>query len=281
MTMKKRWGLFGGVTVLLFMLLYLFLIWPVQKKFNLSHHEAAKKTAAFRNFLTRSEGPPTETKIGLVENQIKILEEKYADIENALIHEVEEKSPITPVKFGKILYETKKDLLRDAERAGLGIPPDLGFKETIPAEEEVQDMVKELEAVTFIIKQGIAFRFGDITEIKYPGIEVKKPWEKVGIELQVNGKFEDIAGFLYSLSQREKIYIIKSLEITKAIEKIIPPRVSKLKARAASVMRQPKLFIETEEEDSVKEKSENKIKENLISAIVRVECYNYIVTDEN
>lgn len=260
MTVKKRLYFLGILTLLFFLLLYLFLIRPEQKKFKASHLEVVKKTKVLRRFFTRPEGLPTKKEIGLIDNEIKVLEEKYIDIKKAFIHKAPEKVNVSPIKFGKILYETKKELLQEAKKAGLEIPSALGFKETIPTEEEVENMVKELRAITFVIREAIAFGFGDIKRISYPGVKVEDPWEKVGIELEVNGKFESIVGFLYSLGQREKVYIIKSLKITKGGEKI----------------------TEEQGKASDKEKPVDKVvKEDRVSAVVRLESYNYIAAHGN
>jgi len=271
MIAKKRWYVLGTVMLLFLLLLYLFLIRPAQKEFNLSHSELVNKTKALRRFFTRPEGLPTKEEVGFIDDEIKILEKKYIDIKKALIHEAMEEVNITPVKFAKILYETKKKLLREAEKAGLEIPPGLGFKETIPTEEEVADMVKELRVVTFVIREGIAFGFGDIKKISYPGVKVEDPWEKVGIELEVNGELGSIVGFLYNLAQREKIYIIKSMEITKGVEKIMPvaPRP---RLKAAALRR--RAFVEKEPVDKV-------VTEDRVSAMVCLEAYNYIAAHGN
>ncbi len=260
MTVKKRFYVLGTVTLLFFLLLYLFLIRPEQKKFKASHLEVVKKTKVLRRFFTRPEGLPTEKEIGLIGNEIKVLEEKYIDIKKAFIHKAAEKVNVSPIKFGKILYETKKELLREAKKAGIEIPSALGFKETIPTEEEVENMVKELRAITFVIREAVAFGFGDIKRISYPGVKVEDPWEKVGIELEVNGKFESIVGFLYSLGQGEKVYIIKSLKITRGGENI----------------------TEEQEKPLDKEKPVDKVvKEGRVSAVVRLESYNYIAAHGN
>ncbi len=218
MTAKKRW-FFGGSLILVFFLgLYLFLIWPSQKRFNLIRLESANKVISLRSFFTRPEGPPANKERPLLNNEIKILEEKYRAIEKAFCPEREEMVMANPVEFGNILYRTKKELLEAAGKAGLKIPSDLGFKETIPSAEEVKIMAKELEVITFLIKEDIILRGGDIEGIKYLGLGMDGPWEKVSMELSLRGEFGRLIEFIYRLSQGDKIYILKSLEIKKTKE---------------------------------------------------------------
>lgn len=226
MRSKKQLCGIVGIALLLFLLLYLFLIWPAQKRYNVSHAEVLRKSTTLRTFLARPNGPPAKEEIEVLNKEIKVLKERYREIEKAFISERKEKIDITPVEFGKILHETKKNLLKEAEYAGLAIPPDLGFKETIPTAEEVVIMARELEAITFIVRKAIASRLGDIRDIKYRGVEIGPPWEKVEVELEIYGSFKDIVNFFYKLNQNGKIYIIKSLDIKSAAEKLSEDSVS-------------------------------------------------------
>lgn len=267
MSGKKRWLLIGAVPLLSFVLLYLFLIWPAQKRYKTAYNEVVNKTDVLRGFLSRPQGPPTKNEIELLKSEIKILKESYTDIEKAFISEPKEKLDITPVEFGKILYERKRSLIQEAEDRGMRVPPDIGFKETIPTIEEVGIMVKELEAISFVIREAILFKFGDIKGIKYHGVELEPPWEKVGIELEIHGDFGDIAGFLYNLSQSEKICIIKSLEIKRGAEKGSKPKAAALKSLKSEVPEK--------KSDSIAGEGD------FVEVMFHLECCNYIIRHGN
>ncbi len=280
MSGKKRWLFIGVVPPLSFILLYLFLIWPMQKRYKVIYDEVANKTNILRSFFSMPGGPPTKNEIGSLKNEIKILRESYANIEKVFVSGPAEKVDITPVEFGKILYERKRHLIQEAENNGMRIPPDIGFKETIPMAEEVGIMVKELEAVSFVIREAILFRFGDIKGIKYHGVEAEAPWEKVGIELEMSGDFGDIADFLYNLSQSEKICIIKSLEIKRGAEKGSKPKAAALKSGIPVVkagVPATKPEVPAVKPELPLEKSDITAGErDSVEVLVRLECYNYI-----
>ena len=265
MSGKKRWFYLGGLAILFFLGVYLFLVWPSQKRFSLSYSEVRNKIVILRTFFTRPEGPPVNKEGNLLSSEIKILEEISKDIEKAFLPEREELVIATPVEFGNILYRTKKELLQAAEKAGLKIPPDLGFKETIPAEDEVKIMARELEAVIFIIKEDLTIRAVDIESIKYFGLGTDGPWEKVSLELSLSGEFGKLMEFLYRLSQGDKIYVLKSLEIKKGKEAVVSAAAPRLKAGPALP-----LFESKKEE-----------KEDCIFAIVSMDSYTYQVSHEN
>lgn len=274
---NKRWFFWVGLALLFFLGVSLFLVWPSQKRFKRSCVEFGNKMGTLRAFFTRPEGPPADKEDNLLSSEIKILEEASKDIEKTFLSKKEEIVITTPVGFGDILRQTKKELLQESEKAGLKIPPDLGFKETIPAPDEVKIMARELEAITFIIKKDVTLRAADIESIKYLGLGRDAPWEKVSLELSLSGEFGKLMEFFYELSQGEKIYVLRSLEIKKGKEAAATtaPRSEEAAGRGGRT-REGRPAPEI-----VREKEEVNEAGGRISAIVSLDSYTYKVSHEN
>lgn len=270
MTAKKRLCLGALLGVLFFLGLYLLLIWPSQKRDRVNRLESANKITSLRGFLTRPEGPPDGKDVNRLAGEIKILEEKYKEIEKTFIPKREETVIATPVEFGNILHQTKKELQAEARRTGLKIPADLGFKETIPGQEEVKIMTRELAAIKFLIARELNLGTGDIEGIKYLGLGTEGSWEKVSLELSLAGEFGKLVEFLCQLSQDDKIFVLTSLEIKKD------------KGAAASAPSKLKAGVTLSGTEVKKEeRGEAKVSGELITAIVSLDSYTYLADHGN
>ena len=274
MSGNKRLFFSSALVLLFFLGVYLFLVWPAQKRFKRSCFEVRNKMVTLRAFFTRPEGPPANKEDNFLSSEIKILEETSKDIEKNFLPKKEALVMATPVEFGNILYRTKKELLEESKKAGVKIPADLGFKETIPAEDEVKIMTRELEAITFIIKEDLTLRAVDIETIKYLGLGRDGPWEKVSLELSLSGEFGKLMEFLYHLSQGDKIYVLRFLELKKGKEAAVVT-APRLKAGPALPL------LEAQKEGKKEEKEELKGGEERIFAIVSLDSYTYEVSHEN
>lgn len=207
----------GVLTLVILGVLYFTLANSIRKKEQIVDSQYASKSSKLRKYLSGTEGPPSKKIIKALEEGNKRLDEEYELLKKRLTFEENIQVPTsgnTVLFFQQRLLVVKNQMLELSDKAGVEIPPALGFSDAMPDSERVPALLRQLKVAENILKLGINSHLLSINSLTFGKISDKSYFEEVPVKLTVSGNLMAITRFLYNAQNASELYVVENVSIT-------------------------------------------------------------------
>lgn len=214
----------GVIAVGVIAALYFFALSPFLKEgSSILEEELERKTGDIKKYITRTGSLPSKDGFDKLEKQNEAIENELRELADFVDPEkkrISEASTEASLYFIERLHASMKRFSDEAASSGIKIPENLGFGDGLPKERMVDTLLRQLEAVEFVVDVLLKSELIEFSAIKpLKSIDYIEPLSKevfyteIPVQISIKTDTETLIDLLLELKNQSPVVSVKEVHI--------------------------------------------------------------------